>query len=98
MNDADIGAGACVDRAVLDKGVVVGVGAVVGEGAVEAPNQESPNALQAGVCLVGKQAEIPAGARLGRNCIVYPEIRAGDWREPVLASGGSLHTSEGAGV
>jgi hypothetical protein len=38
-------------------------------------------ALASGVSLVGKQAQIPARAQVGRNCIIYPEIKEGDWKE-----------------
>jgi glucose-1-phosphate adenylyltransferase len=95
MHDAVVSARATVDRAVLDKGVVVGEGAQVGVGETAAPNQEAPQALASGVTLIGKQSAIPAGVRIGRNCIVYPEIHLEDWKAPELAAGASLCLSEG---
>ncbi len=65
--DARIGAGAHVDRAILDKHVVVGAGAVVGEG----PAPRDPDAAWLnGLVLVGKDVEIPARMRVGRDVVM----------------------------
>ena len=68
MFDSVIRAGAVVDRAILDKEVVVGQGAIVGEGPYDGPpNRQEPGRLNTGITVVGKQSLIPRGARLGRN-------------------------------
>jgi glucose-1-phosphate adenylyltransferase len=69
-----IGAGAEVDRVVLDKNVQVGDGAVVGHGQTEQANKRFPDHLRDGITLVGKDAEIPKGAKVGRNCLIFPGI------------------------
>ena len=76
MNDTLIGRGCRVDRAIIDKEVVVGDGAVVGYGDDNSPNSKMPQVLNAGVTLVGKRAIVPSGARLGRNVVVYPDTDA----------------------
>jgi glucose-1-phosphate adenylyltransferase len=96
LHDAVVRAGARVDRAVVDKLGVIGDHAVVGEGSCEGANQLLPEALRGGVSLVGKGAEVPAGARVGRNCLVEMGVRARDWRAPELASGASLGRAGGA--
>jgi glucose-1-phosphate adenylyltransferase len=62
---------AVVDLAVLDKRVQVGAGAVVGHGEnLALANKQFPKHLYTGISLVGKEAKIPKGTRIGRNCIV----------------------------
>ena len=65
--DALVGAGARVDRAILDKHVLVGAGAVVGHG----PAPRDPGlAWLDGLVLVGKDAQVPEGMRIGRGVVV----------------------------
>jgi glucose-1-phosphate adenylyltransferase len=78
--DTEIGAGAVVDTAIIDKFVVVGPGAVVGSGDDRAtPNADEPERLSTGITVVGERARIPAGARLGRNCLVEPRGEEADF-------------------
>ncbi len=89
-HDCEIGAGAVVDLAILDEEVVVGEKAVVGEGDAAIANTLFPKHLSTGITLVGTGAELPAGAKVGRNCIINPHTRAEDFPMPVLASGSTL--------
>ena len=86
MHRCRIEAGAMVDRVILDKNVRVGRGAQVGEGDVVA-NRLHPQTLSAGVTVVGKGAVIPAGLRIGRSCIVYPDLRDSDFPRAGIPSG-----------
>jgi glucose-1-phosphate adenylyltransferase len=91
MFDSVIRSGAVVDRAILDKEVVVGQGAVVGEGPYDAPpNKSEPGRLNTGITVVGKQAIVPRGVRLGRNVKVDSGVRSTDYRTRVIRSGGSV--------
>jgi len=67
MGGSTIGPDSRIDRAILDKLVRVGEGAVVGHG--EVPDREDCAWLD-GLTLVGKGARIPASAKLGRSCVV----------------------------
>jgi len=72
MTDTWIGPGAVVDRAIIDKEVIVDVGAQVGVGEdFDVPNREQPDKLYTGLTLVGKGARIPRGFQLGRNVLVH---------------------------
>jgi len=83
MHDCRIGAGAVVDRAILDKDVSIGAEAHVGVGE-PSPNRKAAHTLTCGAVVVGKGAQVPAAARVGRNCIVPPSLAAADWpRRPV---------------
>jgi len=91
MFDSVIRAGAVVDRAILDKEVVVGQGAVVGEGPYDGPpNRQEPSRLNSGITVVGKQAIVPRGVRLGRNVKVEGGVRSTDYRTRVIRSGESV--------
>jgi len=76
MSDTRIGAGARVQGAILDKYVRIESGASIGFGSGE-PTPES--AWLDGVTLVGKDAAIPSGARIGRAVVVGIGSRAGDF-------------------
>jgi glucose-1-phosphate adenylyltransferase len=90
FDDTIIEENAVVDLAICDKRVHVGEGAVVGYGEnLTLPNKQFPKHLYTGISLVGKEARIPAGARIGRNCIVdfgYHDDTGGQF---ILADGES---------
>jgi len=76
LTDAHIGPGAIVDKAIVDKFAVVGEGAHIGADDGESrPNQDMPTVLNTGLTLIGKGAQVPPGAVLGRNCVVRPFTR-----------------------
>lgn len=90
FNDAVIRSGARVDRCILDKRVSVGPNAQLGWGADETPNQREPKNLSSGITVVGKEAQIPAGARIGRNCCIDSRARAEHFPSLEVASGESI--------
>jgi glucose-1-phosphate adenylyltransferase len=91
MFDTVIGAGAVLDRAIVDKECVIGDGAVVGHGEDLRPNRNEPERLYAGLTLVGKQARIPRGVRIGRNCRIDPGVAERDFaRRRTIASGDTV--------
>ena len=70
FSDAVIGAGATVDLCISDKRVHIGDGALVGAGSnMTVANKNFPKHLYTGISLIGKEARIPAGSQVGRNCI-----------------------------
>jgi NDP-sugar pyrophosphorylase family protein len=96
MFDSVIRSGAVVDRAILDKEVVVGPGAMVGEGPHDdRPNKQEPNRLNTGITVVGKRAVIPRGTRIGRNVKVASAARTSDFAGRVVRSGESIEAGSG---
>jgi glucose-1-phosphate adenylyltransferase len=88
MFDTVIRSGAVIDRAILDKEVVVGQGAIVGDGGdFDTPNRKEPGRLNTGITVVGKQAVIPRGARIGRNVKIAGEVRTSDFVGRLVKSG-----------
>jgi glucose-1-phosphate adenylyltransferase len=93
--DAAIGAGAVVDRAVIDKEVVIGPSAYIGFGDDIAPNETEPGRLNTGITLVGKRAQVPYGVRMGRNCRIDPDVDSADFTLADLPSGTTVtHRNE----
>jgi glucose-1-phosphate adenylyltransferase len=91
MFDSVIGEAAVLDRAIVDKEATIGPRAVVGEGNDLRPNRDEPERLYAGLTLVGKQASIPRGVRIGRNCRIDPLVDAADFgRRRRIGSGETL--------
>lgn len=86
MHHCRIEEGAVVDRVILDKNVRVGKGACVGCGDLVL-NRLYAQTLSTGVTVVGKGSAIPAGLRIGRNCIVYPDLREADFPQAEIPAG-----------
>jgi glucose-1-phosphate adenylyltransferase len=89
--DSVIRPGAVVDRAILDKEVAVGPGAIVGEGPdYDTPNRREPGRLNTGISVVGKRAVIPRGVRIGRNVLIGESVRATDFVSRIVRSGSTI--------
>ena len=90
MFDCVIRAGAVIDRAILDKEVVVGQGAIVGHGPDDTPNRQEPTRLNTGITVVGKRSVIPRGARIGRNVRIGEGVRSTDFATRIVRAGASV--------
>jgi len=90
MTDTVIEPGAEVDRAILDKHVVVGANARVGCGDDNTSNRWVPERLNTGLTMVGKRAIVPPGKTLCRNVVVYPRASAKDYPEGDVVSGETI--------
>ncbi len=89
--DSVIRPGAVVDRAILDKEVAVGPGAIVGEGTdYDEVNRREPGRLNTGITVVGKRAVIPRGVRIGRNVLIGEGVRTTDFSSRVVKSGSTV--------
>jgi glucose-1-phosphate adenylyltransferase len=85
--DTVIGAGSVVDRAILDKEVVIGKDCRIGHGDDMTPNKGEPERLNTGITLVGKRSCLPDNLTVGRNCKIGTDLRPQDFTTNVLASG-----------
>ena len=90
MNDTHIGAGAVVECCVLDKEIRIGPGARLGGGDDDTPNQIEPANLCTGITILGKRARVPAGAVIGRNCRIDPNITHDDYDRLEVPSGSTI--------
>ncbi len=90
LTDTVIKAGAVVDRCIIDKRVRVGNGAHLGWGKDYSIN--SLGNLVTGITLVGKNTHLPAGMRVGRNCVLISDMQESDFSSETIASGMTVST------
>jgi len=88
--DSRIGAGSVLDRAILDKEVIVGKNCQIGYGDDMTPNKLEPSRLDTGITLIGKRAHLPDNLKVGRNCKIGADLRPEDFPSDTMASGESL--------
>lgn len=85
LTDTVIEVGAMVDRSIIDKECHILSNAHIGYGVDYSPNPLGD--LTSGITLVGKNAVVPAGVRVGRNCIVAGDVREADFAGTMVPSG-----------
>ncbi|MGB9600388.1 MAG: glucose-1-phosphate adenylyltransferase, partial [Myxococcota bacterium] len=68
-----IESGSTIDYCIIDKNVQIGTDCHIGEGE-NIPNRQFPLHLSCGLTVIGKNAIIPDESRIGKNCIIYPEV------------------------
>jgi len=90
MDGTEVGRDSVIDRSILDKRVVVKAGCHIGFGNDFHINRNNPKVLNTGLTIVGKQAVIPYGARVGRNCIIYDNVAEADFPGPEVQSGETI--------
>lgn len=88
MTDSVIEAGSVVDRCIVDKQVNVGQGAHLGWGKDYSINTLGD--LSTGITLVGKNAQLPPGLRVGRNCILASDLAEDDFVFQTIPSGATV--------
>jgi glucose-1-phosphate adenylyltransferase len=95
MGDSWIGPQASLDKAILDKRVHVGRGAIVGHGEVTRPNRACPEHLYSGLTIVGKGARVPEGVVIGRNARIAPDLAEEDFPGGDVPTGEALERPTG---
>jgi glucose-1-phosphate adenylyltransferase len=79
LTDTYIEAGAKVERAIIDKLVTIGHNCHVGH--------IDSNAEDLGITTIGKGAQIPSGAKIGRGASVGPDVNSDDMPRKVVGKG-----------
>ncbi len=87
MDCTEIGRGSIIERSILDKKVIVEAGCHIGFGNDFHINRSNPRLLNTGLTIVGKQAVIPSGCKIGHNCIIYDNVTEGDFPGHKVQSG-----------
>ncbi len=78
-------------QTILDECAEVGEGAIVGAEDKEWKSlQEGAETFDHGITLIGKNARIKPGLRIGRGVVIYPENDLRDFEESAIPSGGSI--------
>ena len=95
FDDCRIESGAIVERSIIDKDVTVGKNAYVGYGDDWSVNLERPDIVNSGVTIIGKRAEVAPYVRIGRNCVIGPNVSAeAEGAEGYIASGTTIRAAE----
>ncbi len=94
FDDCRIEAGAIVERSIVDKGVSVGKNAYVGYGDDFSANHDRPDIVNCGITIIGKRAKVPAYVRIGRNCVIGPNVVAEGVMDGTIPSGTTLRAPE----
>ncbi len=94
FDDTRIESGAIVNRSIVDKEVLVNKNAYVGYGDDLSPNRDRPDILDCGITIIGKRAKVPAYVRIGRNCVIGPNVIAEGLIDGTIPSGATLRSPE----
>ncbi|MFA6448506.1 MAG: sugar phosphate nucleotidyltransferase [bacterium] len=100
MPNNHIGSGTVIRRSILDtvsrqqhidNRPNIGRDSIIGGYGEARPNIEKPNTLNSSITLIGMESEIPDNTLIGRNCIIYPDVRASDFDSGLIGDGESVH-------
>lgn len=88
--DTLVESGARVKKTITDNGVRIGEKARIGEKGKVLPNQASPQILSSGLTVIGRNTHLPAGIRIGGNCILYPFLEENSFNSMKISSGATV--------
>ncbi|HZP55980.1 MAG TPA: glucose-1-phosphate adenylyltransferase [Dehalococcoidia bacterium] len=94
FDNVRVESGAIIERSIVDKDVLVGKNAYVGYGDDWSPNHERPDIVNCGITIIGKRAKLPPYVRIGRNCVIGPNVVAEGVEEGYIPSGTTLRAPE----
>ena len=89
MNDAQIGLGGNIEKAIIAENVTIGDNVKIGAGE-EADNDTAPHIYNHGLVCVGEKSVVPSGVTIGKNVVISGTTSEGDYADMSLASGKSL--------
>jgi glucose-1-phosphate adenylyltransferase len=88
LSNCDVGSSAVLDRAVLDKNVLVGTDVHIGMGVSSVPASHIRSVgLRSGISLVGKNTCLPAGLQVGCDCVIGSDLVEGDLPAGLVSDG-----------
>jgi glucose-1-phosphate adenylyltransferase len=89
MNNAVIGAQCMVDRAIIDKNCDIDSSCMIGIGD-SAANAEFPHLLDTGLSVLGKNVLLPSGTHVGKNVLIFPDVKPLDLPGSDIKSGATI--------
>ncbi len=87
MFDTHVDEQARLERVISDVETMIGRGVEIGMEGEMVANRESPHLLSSGITLIGRSCDIPAGLRIGKNCIIKPDLARDKFKEKAIPSG-----------
>ncbi|MBM2826575.1 MAG: glucose-1-phosphate adenylyltransferase [Dehalococcoidia bacterium] len=94
FNDTFVSSDSVINFSILDKQIMVKRGCHIGYGDDFSPNFRRPDVLSNGITLIGKNAQLPSGLNVGRNCIIGPGILEQDFNGFFVPSGETMDPRE----
>jgi glucose-1-phosphate adenylyltransferase len=93
MDAVTVAPGAKLRHVIADKCGAIGAGAQIGldDADTAPPNREHPTYLNTSLTLLGMYTRIPDNFRIGRNCLIYPDLDPESFPGSAMASGETLH-------
>lgn len=92
LRNVTIAKGASVDRCVIDVESLVEENACLGIGPSNIPNQELPDVLNSGLTLIGRNVNVPAEVKIGRNVQVHAYAGSEDFEGSEVLPGAVVGT------
>ena len=89
MERCTIRRGAFLDRCIVDNSCVIGEGTAIGVGEL-IPNVDKPHIYDSGITVLGESTFVPAGVKVGKNCVVYGSTVSEDYGDGYLQSGHNI--------
>jgi glucose-1-phosphate adenylyltransferase len=86
LDDCDVGEGAIVEQAILDKNVVVGRGGWVGLDLDDVMDGYRFDEINDAITVVGKNTRLPAGICVSRGCAVDGDLAEDDFAADLIVS------------
>jgi glucose-1-phosphate adenylyltransferase len=87
MEGTCIGKDCTIDSCIVDKNAVIEDGSIIGEGDPSKINVKYPKVANTGITVIGKGARLPAGIKVGRNVIIWTDVRPDDFKGDVPDGG-----------
>ena len=87
MYDSTVDEDATLNKAILDVEVNVGCNTRIGLDGENIPNEHLLDSLTSGITVIGRNTYIPKDMRIGKNCIIYPNLDEGDFNKRFIHSG-----------
>ena len=108
MPNHHIGENAIIRRSILDTVFRtqhiegrpnIGRNCVIGGAGEARPNIEHPDYLNSSITLIGMESEVPDNVRVGRNCIIHPDVRIEDYEgRTEISDGDVVHAKSRADI
>ncbi len=86
MGSTVIGEDTVIERCILDENCHIGSRIRMGVGE-NIPNEVKPNVYHTGITVIGANTHVPDDLVIGKNCVIYGNTTAADYKNNTLESG-----------
>jgi glucose-1-phosphate adenylyltransferase len=89
MNQAIIGDGCVIEKAIIDENTEIGNNIKIGT-LPEKENDTRPDIYNSGLVTIGEKSVIPSNVTIGKNAVITGKTVYEDYRDGILDSGSTL--------